>query len=157
MGVARPIDRGDARLIELHLLMQRAAERLHGVRTPAGVKVFGSDIRVIEHLGRQIEALLTPVQGTRSVFAEPTSGGYFLDVVWDRDKLARYGIGIENAQAVVGSAIGGENVTTTVEGRERYPVNVRYLQGYRDNPARLHAFWYRRRAAGRFRLRSSAK
>jgi Cu(I)/Ag(I) efflux system membrane protein CusA/SilA len=108
-----------------------------GVRTPVGVKVFGADIGTIERLGRQIETLLRPVPGTRSVFAERTAGGYFLDVVWDRGKLARYGLSIEDAQAVVSSAIGGENVTTTVEGRERYPVNVRYLQGYRSDPAAM--------------------
>ncbi len=108
-----------------------------GVRTPVGVKIFGSDINTIEHLGRRIESLLRPVQGTRSVFAERTSGGYFLDVVWDRGKLSRYGLSIEDAQAVVMSAIGGENVTTTIEGRERYPVNVRYLQGYRSDPGAI--------------------
>lgn len=108
-----------------------------GVRTPVGVKVFGSDIKTIEMLGLQIETLLKPVRGTRSVYAERTAGGYFLDVVWDREKLARYGVSVEEAQSVVMSAIGGENVTTTVEGRERYPVNVRYLQGYRNDPSAL--------------------
>ena len=108
-----------------------------GVRTPVGVKIFGGDINTIGHLGLQLETLLKPVRGTRSVFAERTAGGYFLDVAWDRDKLARYGLSMEEAQAVVMSAIGGENVTTTVEGRERYPVNVRYLQAYRSDPAAL--------------------
>jgi Cu(I)/Ag(I) efflux system membrane protein CusA/SilA len=108
-----------------------------GVRTPVGVKVFGSDINTIEHIGRQIEGLVAPVRGTRSVFAERTTGGYFLDVAWDRNKLARYGISIEDAQSTVTSAIGGENITTTIEGRERYPVNVRYLQGFRSDPAAL--------------------
>jgi Cu(I)/Ag(I) efflux system membrane protein CusA/SilA len=108
-----------------------------GVRTPVGVKVFGSDINTIEQIGRQIEGLLAPVRGTRSVFAERTTGGYFLDVAWDRNKLARYGMSMEDAQSTVMSAIGGENITTTIEGRERYPVNVRYLQGYRSDPAAL--------------------
>ncbi len=108
-----------------------------GVRTPVGVKVFGGDIHTIERLGQQIEGLLRPVRGTRSVYAERAAGGYFLDVAWDREKLARYGLSMEDAQAVVTSAIGGENVTTTVEGRERYPVNVRYLRGYRSDPAAL--------------------
>jgi Cu(I)/Ag(I) efflux system membrane protein CusA/SilA len=108
-----------------------------GVRTPVGVKVFGADIKTIEQIGRQIEDLLRPVRGTRSVYAERAAGGYFLDVAWDRDKLARYGLSVEEAQAVVTSAIGGENVTTTVEGRERYPVNVRYLRGFRGDPAAL--------------------
>ena len=106
-----------------------------GVRTPVGVKVFGSDINTIEHIGRQIEGLVASVRGTRSVFAERTTGGYFLDVAWDRDKLSRYGMSIEDAQSVVMSAIGGENITTTIEGRERYPVNVRYLKGFRSDPA----------------------
>ena len=108
-----------------------------GIRTPVGVKVFGSDIQQIEQLGQRIETLLRPVRGTRSVYAERTAGGYFLDVVWDRDKLARNGLSIEDAQGVVMSAFGGENVTTTVEGRERYPVNVRYQRGYRNDPAAL--------------------
>ena len=110
-----------------------------GIRTPVGVKVFGSDIAKIEQLGHQIETLLKPVKGTRSVYAERTAGGYFLDVNWDRNKLARYGVSIEDAQSVVTNAIGGENVTTTVEGRDRYPVNVRYLQGFRHNPESLKA------------------
>ena len=90
-----------------------------GVRTPVGVKVFGSDINTIERIGRQIEGLLKPVRGTRSVYAERTAGGYFLDVAWNRDQLARYGLSVEDAQSVVTSAIVGENVTTTIEGRER--------------------------------------
>jgi Cu(I)/Ag(I) efflux system membrane protein CusA/SilA len=108
-----------------------------GVRTPVGVKVFGSNINTIERIGQRIEVLLKPVRGTRSVYAERTAGGYFLDVAWDRDKLARYGLSVEDAHSVVTSAIGGENVTATVEGRERYPVNVRYLRGYRSDPAAL--------------------
>ena len=75
--------------------------------------------------------------GTRSVFAERTGGGYFLDVDWNRDALARYGISIDDAQAVVMSAVGGENVTTTIEGRERYPVNVRYYRDYRGDVGRI--------------------
>jgi len=108
-----------------------------GVRTPVGIKIYGADIKPIENIGTQIEALLPRVQGTRSVFAERTSGGYFLDFKWNRDELARYGLSIDSAQDVVMSAIGGENVTTTVEGRERYPVNVRYLRDYRSDPDKL--------------------
>ena len=104
-----------------------------GVRTPVGIKIYGADIKKIEDLGTQIEALLPKVQGTRSVFSERTSGGYFIDFKWNRDELARYGLSIDNAQDVVMSAIGGENVTTTVQGRERYPVNVRYMRGYRSD------------------------
>jgi Cu(I)/Ag(I) efflux system membrane protein CusA/SilA len=108
-----------------------------GVRTPVGIKIYGADIKEIENIGTQIEAALPRVQGTRSVFAERTSGGYFVDFKWNRDELARYGLTIDMAQDVVMSAIGGENVTTTVEGRERYPVNVRYMRDYRSDPAAL--------------------
>ena len=108
-----------------------------GIRTPVGIKIYGADIMKIEDLGTQIEALLPKVQGTRSVFAERTSGGYFLDFVWNRDELARYGLSIDAANDVVMSAIGGEDVTTTIEGRERYPVNVRYLRDYRSDPDAL--------------------
>jgi Cu(I)/Ag(I) efflux system membrane protein CusA/SilA len=108
-----------------------------GVRTPVGIKIYGADIKKIEDLGTQIEALLPKVRGTRSVFSERTSGGYFLDFKWNRDELARYGLSIDNAQDVVMSAIGGENVTTTIEGRERYPVNVRYMRDYRSDPDKL--------------------
>ena len=104
-----------------------------GIRTPVGIKIFGADMRQIQQIGSEIERLLPQVPGTRSVFAERTSGGYFLDVQWRRDELARYGLSIDDAQMVVTSAIGGENVTTTVEGRERYPVNVRYLRDFRSD------------------------
>jgi Cu(I)/Ag(I) efflux system membrane protein CusA/SilA len=108
-----------------------------GVRTPVGIKIFGSDIRTIERIGMQMEALLPTLAGTRNVFAERTGGGYFLDFQWKRDELARYGLSIDDAQAVVMSAIGGENVTTTIEGRERYPVNVRYARDFRNEYDRL--------------------
>jgi Cu(I)/Ag(I) efflux system membrane protein CusA/SilA len=108
-----------------------------GIRTPVGIKIYGADIRKIEDLGTRIEALLPKVQGTRSVFSERTGGGYFLDFKWNRDELARYGLSIDDAQDVVMSAIGGENVTTTIEGRERYPVNVRYMRDYRSDPDKL--------------------
>jgi len=108
-----------------------------GIRTPVGIKIYGADSKKIEDLGTQIEALLPKVRGTRSVFSERTSGGYFLDFKWNRDELARYGLSIDDANDVVMSAIGGENVTTTVEGRERYPVNVRYMRDYRSDPDAL--------------------
>jgi len=104
-----------------------------GVRTPVGLKVSGADLKAIEAVGAQIEALLPLVPGTRSVFAERTGAGYFLDIEWNREALARYGLGIDEVQAVVANAIGGENVTTTIEGRERYPVNVRYLRDFRSD------------------------
>jgi Cu(I)/Ag(I) efflux system membrane protein CusA/SilA len=108
-----------------------------GVRTPVGIKVYGADIREIERIGTEIERVLPSLEGTRSVFAERTSGGYFLDFVWKRDELARYGLSMDDAQMVVMSAIGGDTVTTTIEGRERYPVNVRYYRDYRSDVDRL--------------------
>lgn len=104
-----------------------------GIRTPIGLKISGSDVWVIEELGTQIESILPSVRGTRSVFAERTGIGYFLDIEWDRDELALYGLNIDEAQAAVQNAIGGENVTTAVEGRERYPVNVRYMRDFRTD------------------------
>lgn len=104
-----------------------------GVRTPVGIKVYGSDLKEIERIGTEIEGLLPQVRGTRNVFAERTGGGYFLDFDWKREELARYGLSIEDVQSVLMSAVGGENVTTTIEGRERYPVNVRYLRDFRSD------------------------
>jgi Cu(I)/Ag(I) efflux system membrane protein CusA/SilA len=108
-----------------------------GVRTPVGIKVYGSDLKQIEQIGTQIEGMLPKVRGTRNVFAERTGGGYFLDFDWKREEMARYGLSMEDVQAVLMSAVGGENVTTTIEGRERYPVNVRYLQDFRSDINRL--------------------
>jgi Cu(I)/Ag(I) efflux system membrane protein CusA/SilA len=104
-----------------------------GIRTPVGIKIYGADITEIERLGTAIERLLPSVPGTRSVFAERTAGGYFLDFEWKRDELARYGLSVDDAQMVVMTAIGGDTVTTTVEGRERYPVSVRYFRDYRSD------------------------
>ena len=104
-----------------------------GIRTPVGLKVSGADSETIETIGTQIEMLLPSVKGTRNVFAERSGGGFFLDIVWNRDALARYGLSIEEAQVVVQNAIGGENVTTAIEGRERYPVNVRYMRDFRSD------------------------
>ncbi len=103
-----------------------------GVRTPVGIKIMGSDLDTVQKVGEEIETVLKDVPGTRSIFAERTAGGYFLDFTLKREALARYGITVDQANEVVMSAIGGETVTTTVEGRERYPVNVRYLRGYRS-------------------------
>ena len=102
-----------------------------GLRTPVGLKISGADLDAIEEIGVQIESVLASVRGTRGVFAERTGSGYFLDFEWDPDALARYGLSVDEAQDVVAKAIGGENVTTTVEGRERYPVNVRYMRDFR--------------------------
>ena len=104
-----------------------------GIRTPVGVKVSGADWREIERLGTEIEHVLPQVRGTRSAFSERTGGGYFLDFVWKRDELARYGLSIADAQMAVANAIGGETLTSTVEGRERYPVSVRYARDYRQS------------------------
>jgi len=104
-----------------------------GVRTPVGIKISGSDLKMIEQIGAKVERHLRTVKGTRSVFAERTSGGYFIDVKWKRNELARHELSIEEAQSAVLNAIGGENVTTTVEGRERYPVNVRYKPDFRTD------------------------
>jgi len=108
-----------------------------GVRTPVGIKIMGADLAEVQKLGEHIEILLKDVPGTKSVFAERAAGGYFLDFVLKREELARYGLTVDQANAVVMSAVGGENVTTTVEGRERYPVNVRYLRDYRSDPDKL--------------------
>jgi Cu(I)/Ag(I) efflux system membrane protein CusA/SilA len=108
-----------------------------GIRTPVGIKIYGSDINTIERLGTELERLLPSVRGTRNVFAERTGGGYFIDFDWNRDALARYGLSIDDAQAIVTNAVGGEQVSTTVEGRERYPVNVRYLRDFRGDPGQL--------------------
>jgi Cu(I)/Ag(I) efflux system membrane protein CusA/SilA len=102
-----------------------------GIRTPIGIKVTGADLAEIERIGAEIEAALPKVAGTRNVFSERAGGGYFLDVQWNRDELARYGVSIEQAQAAVQNAIGGENVTTAIAGRARYPVNVRYMRDFR--------------------------
>ena len=104
-----------------------------GLRTPVGLKISGGDLDTIEEIGAQVEAALTPVEGTQSVFAERTGSGYFLDFIWNREALARYGLSIEEAQEVIQKAIGGENIGYTVEGRERYPVNVRYMRDFRDD------------------------
>jgi Cu(I)/Ag(I) efflux system membrane protein CusA/SilA len=108
-----------------------------GIRTPVGIKIYGSDINTIERLGTELERLLSTVRGTRNVFAERVGGGYFIDFDWNRDALARYGLTIDDVQAIVTNAVGGEQVTTTVEGRERYPVNVRYMRDFRGDPAQL--------------------
>ncbi|MDE2511227.1 MAG: efflux RND transporter permease subunit, partial [Elusimicrobia bacterium] len=108
-----------------------------GVRTPIGIKVFGSDLGEIERIGGELESILGRVPGTRSVFAERTAGGYFVDFDLKRDRLARYGLSIKEAEEVIMSAIGGETVTTTIEGRERYSVNVRYARELRDDLPKL--------------------
>jgi len=104
-----------------------------GIRTPVGIKIMGPDLGVIEDLGRSIEKVLREVPGTTSVYAERTARGRYLDVDIDRVAAGRYGLNIKDVQDIVASAVGGMTVTTTVEGLERYPVNLRYPQEYRDS------------------------
>ena len=104
-----------------------------GMRTPVGVKIYGDSLEEIAKTGLAIESALKNVRGTRSVFAERVTGGYFLDFNLKRDQLARYGLSVEEANDVIMTAIGGESVTSTVEGRERYPVSVRYAREFRDD------------------------
>jgi Cu(I)/Ag(I) efflux system membrane protein CusA/SilA len=104
-----------------------------GVRTQIGIKILGADLKKIEEIGAQLEPIFKDLPRTRSVYAEPTTAGYFLDFDLKRENLARYGLTIRDAGEVIMSAIGGEPVTTTVEGRERYTVNVRYARELRDN------------------------
>ncbi|HSE63085.1 MAG TPA: CusA/CzcA family heavy metal efflux RND transporter [Thermoanaerobaculia bacterium] len=108
-----------------------------GVRTPVGIKVFGSDLAEIERIGRSLEQILQPVPGTRSVYGERVAGGFFVDFDLNRREIARHGLTVKEVQDVIMSAVGGENVTTTIEKRERYPVNVRYSRELRDDPAEL--------------------
>ena len=108
-----------------------------GVRTPVGIKIFGSDLKEIEKVGEHLEMVLKDVPGTRSIYAERTAGGYFVDFDLKRQQLARYGLSIEEAEMVIMSAVGGENITTIIEGRERYPVNLRYARELRDDLDKL--------------------
>jgi Cu(I)/Ag(I) efflux system membrane protein CusA/SilA len=104
-----------------------------GIRTPVGIKVFGPELSTINEIGAQIEAALVGVPGSRNVFAERVTGGYYLDFTIKRDQIARYGLNVADVEMAIESAIGGANVTTTIEGRERYPVNVRYQRVYRTD------------------------
>jgi Cu(I)/Ag(I) efflux system membrane protein CusA/SilA len=108
-----------------------------GVRSPVGIKVLGPDLKTIERIGVEIEQALASVRGTKSAFAERLNEGYYLDLTVNRREAARYSLTVGDVHAVITSAIGGETVTTTVEGRERYPVNVRYKRELRDDPDRL--------------------
>ena len=105
-----------------------------GIRTPVGVKVFGPDLHELERLATEVEHVVHDVPGTTSAFAERLEGGHYVEIEPDRQAAARYGLSVEDVQKVVATALGGETVTTTVEGRERYGVNVRYPRGLRDDP-----------------------
>ncbi|MGY5452522.1 efflux RND transporter permease subunit [Agarivorans sp. MS3-6] len=104
-----------------------------GIKTPIGIKVAGEKLAVIENIGKQIELILQQVPGTASAYAERVAGGRYVKVDIDRQRAARYGLNIAEVQAVVTTAVGGMNVTQTIEGLERYPVNIRYPQRYRDS------------------------
>ncbi|MEK7851322.1 MAG: CusA/CzcA family heavy metal efflux RND transporter, partial [Deltaproteobacteria bacterium] len=108
-----------------------------GIRTPVGIKIAGTDLKKIQELGETIEMVLKDVKGTRSVYAERVSGGYFVDIKIKREEAARYGLTVGDIQDVIQTAIGGMQVTTTVEGRERYPVNIRYQRELRDDTDKL--------------------
>jgi Cu(I)/Ag(I) efflux system membrane protein CusA/SilA len=108
-----------------------------GIRTPVGVKVFGADLKQIEAVGKQLEQIIGRVPGARSVYGERVAGGYFVDFDIDRAAIARYGLTIEDVQQTIMTAIGGENVSTTIEGRERYPINIRYPRELRDEIDKL--------------------
>lgn len=104
-----------------------------GIKTPVGVKIAGPDLMTLQHIGEQVEAALRPLDGTLSVYAERVMGGSFLDIDIDRNEASRYGLTTGDVQDVIATAVGGMNVTTTVEGLERYPVNIRYPRALRDN------------------------
>jgi len=106
---------------------------LTGIKTPVGLKIQGPELGGIQMIGSEIEKILGSIPGTRGVFAERVSQGFYINVTVDRAKAARYGLTVGDAQRAVSSGIGGANIATTVEGRERYPINVRYLADYRDN------------------------
>ncbi|MBI5050490.1 MAG: efflux RND transporter permease subunit [Nitrospirae bacterium] len=108
-----------------------------GIRTPVGIKIMGSDLNEIERLGLEIENLIRDVPGTRSVYAERVTTGYFLDFDIKREEAARYGLNIDDIQEVIESAVGGMNLTTTIEGRQRYPVNIRYPRELRNDVEKL--------------------
>ncbi|KMO28670.1 cation transporter [Methylobacterium variabile] len=104
-----------------------------GIRTPVGIKIYGTDLTEMEKVARQVEAVVRNVPGTSSAYAERVIGGYFLDIVPDREALGRYGLMVGDVQDVIATALGGESVTNTVEGRERYTVNVRYPRAFRSD------------------------
>jgi Cu(I)/Ag(I) efflux system membrane protein CusA/SilA len=108
-----------------------------GIRTPVGIKVMGPRLEELERLGTAIEARLNGISGLRSVYAERVTTGYFLDFTIKREEVARYGLSVDEVQEVIQSAIGGMNLTVTVEGRERYPVNVRYARELRGDVEQL--------------------
>ncbi|MFI5352278.1 MAG: efflux RND transporter permease subunit [Candidatus Binatales bacterium] len=114
-------------------VQNRLDMELTGIKTPVGIKVQGPELDEIQRIGSEIEELLTGVDGTRGVFAERVSQGFYVNITVNRAEAARYGLTVGDVQTAISSGIGGENIATAIEGRERYPINVRYLAGYRDN------------------------
>jgi Cu(I)/Ag(I) efflux system membrane protein CusA/SilA len=108
-----------------------------GIRTPVGIKVFGPDLKTIEQLGRQIEKALRTLPETSSAFSERVIGGYYLEITPDRDRLARYGLMVQDVQDTIAMAMGAEEITTVVEGRERYAVNLRLPRDFRSDPVSI--------------------
>jgi Cu(I)/Ag(I) efflux system membrane protein CusA/SilA len=108
-----------------------------GIKTDIGIKVYGADLNVIEQIGTQLETIIKPLKGTQSVIAERAAAGYFVDFDLKREQLARYGLSIQDAEEIITSAIGGENVTIAIQGTERYGINVRYARDYRDDLEKL--------------------
>jgi Cu(I)/Ag(I) efflux system membrane protein CusA/SilA len=104
-----------------------------GIRTPVGIKIFGPDLKQIERIGQQLETVVRQVPGTRSVYAERTTGGYYVDIIPRREEAARYGLSVQQVEDIVETAIGGNPISTTVEGPERFTINVRYARELRDN------------------------
>ena len=108
-----------------------------GIKTPVGIKIAGPDLNVIQNIGQRLEKVLGPVPGTASVYSERVAGGRYIKVDIQRQKAARYGLNIRDIQELIASVVGGVNVSTSVEGLERYPINIRYPQDYRDSPEQL--------------------
>jgi len=103
-----------------------------GIRTPLGIKIYGSDLEEIQRIGGELEQALRDVPGTRNIFAERTAGGYYIYFKINREEIARYGLLVSDVERVIESAIGGTNISTTIEGRERFPVNLRYSRAFRN-------------------------
>ena len=104
-----------------------------GVRTPVGIKIYGDDLKEIERIGKELESLVRTVPGARSVYAERTAGGFFVNYTIKRGELARYGLSVREVQMILSAAVGGENISQTIEGRERYPIQVRYPRELRND------------------------
>src|SRR3546814_21058875 len=111
-----------------------------GIKTPVGVKVSGADLGQIDKIATQIEAVVKKVPGVTSALAERVSGGRYIDVDIDRARAARYGLAVTDVQSVISSAIGGENIVEVVDGRQRFPINVRYTPDYRTSVQTLRKF-----------------